>query len=155
MWYTFSMVMKMKKKNSGFTLVELLAVVVILAVVITLASRSVFRIIRNTKEQTAFEMRESLKEAALTYSFTHAHLTKCSVSFSNELYENKNTSHINDAANASCLTKIRVDTLKEAGLFEDNHEYCNNSDTVVVYRYTDTYGNSEYKTYASDSACTN
>lgn len=145
----------MKRKNCGFTLVELLAVIVVLAVVITLASRTVFRIIRNTKEQTAFEMRESLKEAALTYSFTNSHLTKCSVSFSKELYENNNASHLNDAINASCLIKIRVDTLKNAGLFEDNHEYCNNNDEVVVYRYTDSLGNSEYKAYASDTTCTN
>ncbi len=149
------MVIKMKNKKKGFTLVELLAVIVVLAVVIMLASRSVFRIVRNTQEQTSFEMRENAKDAALTYSFNHFHLTKCSVAFSKEMYEDNNTSHLNTAANASCIGRVTIKDLKEEGLFEDNHGYCKEDDVIIIYRYTDTYGNGEYKAYANDRTCTN
>ena len=145
--------LKMKNKNKGFTLVELLAVIVVLAVVITLASRSVFRVLHNTKEQTSFEMRENAKDAALTYSFTHMHLAKCSVAFSKEMYEDNNVSHLDNVANASCIGRVTIKDLKEEGLFEDKHGYCKENDVIVIYRYTDHFGNSEYKAYASDTTC--
>ena len=143
----------MKNKKKGFTLVELLAVIVVLAIIVMTSSVGIVSVINNSKKTTSSEMRNNLKEAALSYSFSNMYLEKCSLSFSKEMEEN-NPIHLDDAENISCIKKVTVETLKNKGFFEDNREYCKNSDEVVIYRYMDDLGNSEYKAYVSDTVCT-
>lgn len=142
----------MKKKNSGFTLVELLAVIVILATIITIASSSVIAIMNKARKNMAREVRNNLAETALTYATENSYLEKCSVEFSKEVYENNNIANLNN--NTSCFKRVTVVELKNEGLFEDARGFCNNDDIVIVYRYNDGV-NSEYKTYVSENACNN
>lgn len=140
----------MTDNQRGFTLIELLAVVVIIGVIATIASTSTMGMIRHSREQTASDMRESLKDAAVTYSLENMRLKKCSVAFSKEVYENKNISNL--PANTTCAKYVDVKTLKEKGFFEDKKKYCDDAEKVLVYRYTDIEG-SEYKAFVSDNAC--
>lgn len=54
-------------KSRGFTLVELLAIIIILAVIITIATLSVSKVISNSKEGLTEVQKDSLKEAANSY----------------------------------------------------------------------------------------
>ena len=97
----------MKKKNSGFTLVELLAVIVILATIITIASSSVIAIMNKARKNMAHEVRNNLAETALTYVVENSYLEKCSVEFSKEIYENNNITNLNN--NTSCYKRVTVE----------------------------------------------
>lgn len=141
----------MIQNKKGFTLVELMAVIVILAIIITVASSSIFATVNRAKKGTAEEMRGSLSDIAITYVLDNYHLKKCSDSFSKEMIQGKTT---NLATNGNCAKKITVDTLIKEGLFEDKKGYCKKTDFVIVYRYSNG-DDSEYKAYASDTVCTN
>lgn len=140
----------MKTKNSGFTLVELLAVIIILAIVITVASSAVFSIMNKSKANMAREVRYNLAESAIPYVLENSHLSVCSPKFSEEMYINKNTTNLD--ANTSCTKKVTVGELLDAGIFEDKRGFCSREDIVIVYRYNDGK-NSEYKAYVSENIC--
>lgn len=142
----------MKKKNSGFTLVELLAVVIILAIVITIASSAVFSVMNKSRKNMASEVRSNLAESALTYALENIHLSLCTPEFSKEVYVNKNIANL--ASNTSCIKKVTVGKLIDEGIFEDKRGFCNREDEVIIYRYNDG-ANSEYKTYVSENICNN
>lgn len=54
----------MKKKRSGFTLVELLAVIVILAIIMIIAIPSVMTALNNARKQTFFEYAQNIRQKA-------------------------------------------------------------------------------------------
>ena len=135
----------MNKK--GFTLVELLATVVILGVLITIASFSATVIINNAKKKAGAIAVTNLKEAAITYyKQNNIKLTKCNEGF---MVDGDNTS--------SCITKdneITVNELIEAGAFTDTKNICDKNATVTVYRYVDPdSGIDELRSYVDDSVC--
>lgn len=142
----------MKKNKKGFTLVELLAVIVVLAIIITVASSSVFAIINHIKKETSEEMRKSLGDIAITYVLDNFHLQKCSETFSKEVFEQGNIAHL--SSNGTCAKKITVDTLVKEGLFEDQKNFCKMTEFVVVYRYSNEV-TGEYKVYVPENTCTN
>ncbi len=150
----------MKKKKSGFTLVELLAVIVILATIISIATGTVISILNRTRKQAAVEVRNNLAQVAITYALEGKYLEKCSLDFSREMATNHelNAVSLNDVRNQPCYAKVTVEEVKAAGLFEDGRGFCDNSDTIIVYRYTEKDGeneNSEYKAFISDTICNN
>ena len=136
----------------GFTLPELLAVVVVLSIIILIAGNAVMTIFYRSKELSQEEMISNLKEAGLEYVIGNIYLEKCSENFSKEIYENNDISNIIE--NSSCLRIINVETLKENGLFEDSKGYCNNDEEVIVYRYNDGV-NSDYRAFVSSDVCNN
>jgi len=140
--------------KKGFTIVELLAVIVIMAIVVLIGGSSVLGILNRTRNDTAKEMRENLKEVALSYAFENVHIKTCSKEFSKEMFEDNNIANLNKPENESCIARIKVETLKKEGMFEDNQNHCADEDIVVIYRYVDDFGNSEYKAYTSDTTCT-
>ena len=143
----------MQTKKNGFTIVELLAVIVVLAIIITIASSSIISVVNNSRKKMASEVRNNLKEAALTYSMDHLHLEKCSIPFSEEM-ANNNITNLNKSNNANCIKRITVEDIKKEGVFEDNRGFCDNTDIVIVYR-SNSGEYSEYKAYVSDDACNN
>ena len=135
----------MNKK--GFTLVELLATVVILGVLITIASFSATAMINNAKKKAGSLAVSNLKEAAITYyKQNNIKLSKCTAGFT---ADGDNTS--------SCITsanEITVNTLIEAGVFTDTKNACDKNATVTVYRYVDPdSGIDELRSYVDDYAC--
>ena len=140
--------------KKGFTIVELLAVIVIMAIVVLIGGSSVLGILNRTRNDTAKEMRENLKEVALSYAFENVHIKTCSKEFSKEMFVDNNIANLNKPENESCIARIKVETLKKDGMFEDNQNHCADEDIVVIYRYVDDFGNSEYKAYTSDTTCT-
>lgn len=135
----------MNKK--GFTLVELLATVVILGVLITIASFSATAMINNAKKKAGSIAVSNLKEAAITYyKQNNIKLSKCTAGF---MVDGDNTS--------SCITKaneVTVNTLIEAGAFTDTKNACDKNATVTVYRYVDSdSGIDELRSYVDDYAC--
>ena len=134
----------MKKKNSGFTIVELLAFIVILAILITIASVSVISVINKSREKMSQEIRGNLKETAISYVIGKYPLTKCSDTIINTIEKGNNVS------DNSCLKKITINTLITEGMFEDNRKFCNGNDTIIVYRTSD-----DYKAYLTESTCKN
>ena len=139
-------------ENKGFTLIELMSVIVILTIVITMSAASVGAIMNNARKNTSKEMQNNLKEVAIMYVLDNFYLKKCSVSFSTSVYNNGNISDL--VSNGDCARKVTVEVLKNTGLFEDEKNYCKDNDYVIVYRYYDGTS-SEYKSYVSDSTCTN
>ena len=140
--------------KKGFTIVELLAVIVIMAIVVLIGGSCVLGILNRTRNDTAKEMRENLKEVALSYAFENVHIKTCSKEFSKEMFVDNNIANLNKPENESCIARIKVETLKKEGMFEDNQNHCADEDIVVIYRYVDDFGNSEYKAYTSDTTCT-
>ncbi len=150
-------VVRNMNQKKGFTLVELLAVLVVLAIVITVASSSVYRLVNRAKADTASEMRNSLKEAALNYVMGNIHLDKCPPVDANKEYTE---SEINNLP-SSCKKEIKASVLVESNDFEDSRGFCypkngNGEEAVViVYRFSDKNGNSEYKAFVNEKYCTN
>ena len=105
----------MLKKKNGFTIVELLAVIVILAIVITIAATSVFGTINNSHKKMTTEVRNNLKEASLTYVMEKFHLEKCSTAFSKEVFENQNITNAGNTTNSKCVKKVTIKLLFLSG----------------------------------------
>lgn len=135
----------MNKK--GFTLVELLATIVIISILIMLASFGTTTIINNAKIRAGAIAVVNLKEAAITYyKQNNINLSKCNAGF---MVDEDNTS--------SCITsanEITVKELIEAGAFTDTKNICDKNATVTVYRYVDPdSGIDELRSYVDDSVC--
>lgn len=141
------------RSKKGFTIVELLAVIVILSIIIVLASTASTSILNKGRKNTQEEMRNNLKEAAVTYVVGRFYLEKCSTTFSREVNNNNNISNANNTANSSCVKFVTVGTLKNEGSFEDERGYCKDTDQVLVYKYNDGV-NSDYRAFVSDDVCT-
>lgn len=125
---------------------ELMAVIVVLAVVILIATSSVNALIKRARRGTSEEMRNMLKESALTYSIGNkkTRLEKCNASDISKIESGSYT--------GNCAIKIFVLELTQDGIFEDKKGYCKD-DFVVVYRSD--RENSEYRAFVKEDACTN
>lgn len=96
----------MNKK--GFTLAELLGVIVVLSIIVSIAGISVVSIMNKAKNKTYDEMNDNLKDAAKT----------CYLD--------------NELVDTNCNT---VEKLKNKGYFEDNKGYC---DAVTKISFSET-----------------
>lgn len=138
-------------KNSGFTLTELLAVVLILSILVTLATTGIMTILNRSKNDISTQIRNNLKESALTYVLESFYLQKCERNFSLEM-ESGNTTNLD--ANKTCFKSVTVSELVEKGFFDNNRDTCKMEDSVIVYRY-DNGDYSDYKTYIGEDVCRN
>ena len=100
----------MNKK--GFTLAELLGVIVVLSIIVSIAGLSVISVMNKAKNKTFNEMTDNLKDAAKT----------CYLD--NEL----------DKTNCDTVKK-----LKDNGYFEDNKDYCGNDIIISFSENSDDY----------------
>lgn len=135
------------QNKKGFTLVELLGVIVILAIVVSISTTSIFGLIKRSKDDIASDMRNSLKEAGLSYIMgnKNIYLEKCPINVEID-DDNKIMPDYQ-----KCFKEIKVEELKSSGEFEDKKGYCDNA-SVIVYRFTDGVI-SEYKSYVKEDYC--
>lgn len=138
-------------KKNGFTLVELLAVIVVLAIIIGIASSSTFRLVKRAREQTASEMRLALGEAGVNYVMGNIHLEKCPVGIEINDTNKENVTFKN------CFVVLKSSKLIESE-FEDPGHHCyvagGEDAEVIVYRFNDGIS-SDYKAYVNEEYCLN
>ena len=136
----------MKLNKKGFSLVELLAAIVILAIMITLATVAYSRYRQHAKQQGYDTLAKTASEAAAQYVMDNSEIY--SVSFET-LYEGKYMSSLSDPGikNKQCKGDVVLRTIKEETIGSlDAKEY-----TVHVccknYNYTYVFpGGSKTKT---------
>lgn len=147
----------MKKK--GFTITELLAVLVILAVLIIIGGRSVFKLISDSRKKVNEVTIKSVEDSALSYASKNVFIQdKCAI---NTLITDSNASSVTFPSGCSKVT-VKIDKLITDGFFTDTKGVCTKSTNVIIYKYYYTYTDSvfnktekkyEVKAYVPTSAC--
>ncbi len=139
------------KKNQGFTLIEVLAVIVIIGILATVGGASVFTVLDSQKKELAKEQVASLKDTAITYVESKKwYLRDCPNTF-----DEKNP---DEAQKNICYKEVTVQQIIDADFFENKSNLCDTTKKIIVYKkkYTTAEGNafSELKSYTSDDICT-
>ena len=129
----------MKNNNSGFTLVELLGVIVIIGILATVAGLAVFQIIHNQQEELLEDQIATLKDTAVTYVLSkETYLESCG----NAL----------DTNNPDCYVNVSINDLIEEGFFENRGDICDTNKSVIVYKRTEGLI-TELESYVEDGVC--
>ncbi len=136
-------------KNKGFTLVELLAVIVVLSLLIVFAVPSVLNILVSTKTKTYEENRRVVLDGALTYGLRELELTVCA--------ENFKPTSVDSTSTLGCTKKVTIKELKNRGYIEDNKNNCKEDAIILVYNEYKNNNNGldvgEYKVFAPQDIC--
>ncbi len=134
----------MKKKN-GFTLVEILAVIVILSILMSVAGVSVFQVLEDQKQKLLEDQIKSLADTAITYvESKNWYLKTCPNNFQ---VNNPDHSLLN-----KCYREVSVRDIVKANFFENKNDLCNLDDTILVYKKNE--GNfANLTAYVKDGTC--
>lgn len=152
-------------KRKGFTLVELLAVIVVLAILVTVATPNVLGILRKQKDNTTDIVVTNLKDAAISYakeqiSLSKLHLGSCNFDINATNVDNnlnyqmvsKDKINSNLGKGNKCVAALKISALEEIGIFDDKQGSCDKAKYVYTYKYNN--GNyDEIKAYVPDDAC--
>ena len=141
----------MFKKQKGFTLVELLAVIAILGLIITVASTAVINILDSTNEKINEQNRKTVIDGALTYALRELNTEVCSEGFTPKSINDK------DPHNKNCLTKITIEELKDKAYISNDTKHCNKDAFLLIYnsysRKVNELDIGEYKVFAPEDIC--
>ena len=130
--------------KKGFTLVELLAVVVILGTIATVATFSVFGIIDKQKESLLKEQIANLKDAAQSYYIkSKKYLEVCPSS------SNPTSLMAMPESSLKCGMKISVSELINKNFFENKNNICDSSKSVLIYKASTT----DINVYIGEDVC--
>lgn len=138
----------MKRQKNGFTLIEVLAVLVVLGILIAIAVPNVIKIIGKQQDTVTEHALKDLKDAAVSYASANVFLKACADGFE--------PSSINSTSVNGCTVKLSVEELVKKQYFRDDSNHCNHSAYVLVYRYINKKnGNDidEFRAYADESIC--
>lgn len=130
----------MKLNKKGFSLVELLAAIVILAIMITLATVAYSRYRQHAKQQGYDTLAKTASEAAAQYVMDNPEKVIWDVSFE-MLYEGEYMSSLSDPGikNKQCKGDVVLRTMREenAGTLDTNeytvHVCCKNYNYTYVF----------------------
>lgn len=123
----------MQKK--GFTLVELLAVIVILALLATVAVPNVVSILKKEKQNTDEIAVTNLNDAAISYAKEQISLQKLHLNSCNFTIGDVNTAALNASGNNKCVVVYQVSFLQQNGAFDDKRKSCDSNANIYVYKY--------------------
>ena len=141
----------MFNRQKGFTLVELLAVIVVLAVIITTATTAVLNILGSAEGKIAEQNRKAIMDGALTYALGELNTEVCSEGFVPKNINDK------DPNNKNCLTKITIEELINKAYIDDSASKCNKDAVLLIYNSYSKNVNGldigEYKVYAPEDIC--
>ena len=139
-------------RKNGFTLVELLAVIVVLAILITVATPNIMGLLNKEKDKTSDIVVNNLKDAAVSYAKEQISLKKLHLSSCTFEINAVNTATANLNKGGKCVTSYSVDVLKKNGTFEDKAGTCKTNGTVYIYKYNNN-NYDEIKAYVPDNVC--
>lgn len=131
------------KQKKGFTLVEVLVVLGVLAILMTLSATSVISIMKRNNEKIKSEMEKNIKDAAIAYvEEKKISLRKCSMDFD----------PANPNSETNCYQTITVEELIKSGLFTDDAAHCNKEEKILIYRASESEY-SELRAYLKEGTC--
>lgn len=112
-------------KKNGFTLVEVIAVVVILGILVTFASPYVIKYIDSSKESTKQQSLKDTEDAAISYGLTQFIPESCAVS--------SKVTKPSDIP-SGCDYSVTVQQLIDKQLLKDNSKVLNRNAKVYIYK---------------------
>ena len=131
-------------KKDGFTLVELLAVIVILAILLLVTTPVVIKHIRDAQSTSNDVIIKNLEDAGVNYALEHVFMSNdCAVDY------NVDDSHIltlpNNCKQDINTFKVSVAKLIDGQYFKDDAKKVKTDGDVIIYKYK--YVNNEGKTF--------
>ena len=132
-------------KNKGFTLVEVIAVIVILGILVTFAAPNVFKYIDSSKDSTKQQSLKDTEDAAITYGLTQFIPESCAVS--------SKVTKPSDIP-SGCDYSVTVQQLIDKQLLKDTAKVLNRNAKVYIYKLRSTNEiktTYEVKAYVSES----
>lgn len=135
------MVMAMKK---GFTLVELLAVILIIAILSIASGVGIFSIINDSRNNLLEEQKKGALDAAVTYMVrTRRYMSSCG----SETEADSTTTSCTGTGAITCACKLTISDLVNNNYFDNKNDICDGD--VIVYKI-----NGEIKAkFLSDDVC--
>ena len=133
-------------KKNGFTLVEVIAVVVILGILVTFASPYVIKYIDSSKESTKQQSLQDTEDAAISYGLTQFIPESCAVS--------SKVTKPSDIP-SGCDYSVTVQELIDKQLLKDTAKVLDRNAKVYIYKLRTTNEiktSYEVKAYVSESA---
>lgn len=126
-------------RENGFTLIEILAVIIVLAILIVITVPNVMKTIMGQEEKLTSQTIKNLGDAALSYAEENIFLSKCESTFE--------PTDIDSKSKKDCTIKISVATIIESGYFDDPKNNCKRDKSVLVYRYINNEDGNEIDEY--------
>ena len=133
-------------KKNGFTLVEVIAVVVILGILVTFASPYVIKYIDSSKESTKQQSLQDTEDAAISYGLTQFIPESCAVS--------SKVTKPSDIP-SGCDYSVTIQELIDKQLLKDTAKVLDRNAKVYIYKLRTTNEiktSYEVKAYVSESA---
>ena len=115
-------------KNKAFTLPELLAVIVILGFLVTIAGVNIANVMNKSKNQTNDMVLRNAEDAALTYALNE-------VFISNDCALDKEINDSNlSTISSSCKKEVSIKDLINKGYFKDDASKLKEEGKVLLYK---------------------
>lgn len=137
--------------RKGFTLVELLAVIVVLAVLMTIATPNVLKLLNGSKKNTTEIVLNNLRDATTAYAKEQVYLKKLSLSACNFEINSEDVAKAN-INKGGCVKAYDISFLKNSDIFDDKDNSCDNSRQVYVYKYFN-QSYTDIKVYVPNDVC--
>lgn len=155
--------------RKGFTLVELLAVIVVLAILAVVATPNIISLLNHSKKNTTEIVLNNLRDATTGYVKEQVSLKKINLSSCNfeindkqtadnntnyrmSINNNKTETKSNIGKGSQCVAAIQINALEMNGIFDDKDNSCNKTSYVYAYKYNN--GNyTGIKVFIPDKTC--